>query len=115
MTGVKITSEELASEVSRITSSREDVDMDELFGERVNLSTALHNRFVKKNPDCKAFSKYKGVHKDKKKWRSRIYYNRRQISLGSFDKEIDAAKAYDDAARKIYKKFAVCNFEEIKK
>jgi len=61
-------------------------------------------------------SGYKGVswYEPGKKWHARITKNGR-ISLGYFKDPIEAAHAYDDAALKLYGKFAKLNFpkEEI--
>ncbi len=58
-------------------------------------------------------SKYKGVSydKDKNLWRAYITYNGKRIYLGYFVNEQDAAKAYDNAAKKYHKDFASLNFE----
>jgi hypothetical protein len=57
-------------------------------------------------------SKFKGVAWDKKyrKWRSRIHVNGKSINLGFFINEIDAAKAYDDAANQHFGEFAKTNY-----
>jgi hypothetical protein len=57
-------------------------------------------------------SKYRGVfwHKGAKKWVARITVGRKRIHLGVFDDEIEAAKAYDEAARKYYGEYARLNF-----
>ncbi|MCX5632542.1 MAG: AP2/ERF family transcription factor [Phycisphaerae bacterium] len=59
-------------------------------------------------------SKYKGVCRDKKcgKWRAGISYQGKHIHLGMFDDEIEAAKAYDEAAKRYHGEYAVVNFEE---
>lgn len=56
-------------------------------------------------------SKYKGVSwgKSRQKWISSIGFKNKSISLGRFDKEIDAAKAYNAAARKYFGQFALLN------
>lgn len=56
-------------------------------------------------------SRYKGVHWDKrrKSWRARIKVNGKEIYLGRFINEIDAAKAYNRASIKYHKKFACLN------
>lgn len=101
---MKITSEELAAEMERFAP--EEPDIDKLFGPRVSIGLA--NQRKKKRPGTS--SKYKGVRRDKSRWRSEIGYKERRINLGSFDKEVDAARAYDDAARKIYGELAATNF-----
>jgi len=57
-------------------------------------------------------SKYKGVvyRAHKKLWVARISVNRKRIYIKSCKSEIDAAKAYDEAAKKYYGEFAYLNF-----
>lgn len=56
-------------------------------------------------------SKYKGVywHCHYRKWISRISINNKQIYLGSFNSEIDAARVYDKATLKNRGEFALTN------
>ncbi|MHA1712598.1 MAG: AP2 domain-containing protein [Candidatus Ranarchaeia archaeon] len=57
-------------------------------------------------------SGYKGVsrHKATNKWLASIKAGRKQIYLGLFSCRIDAAKAYDEAAKKYHGEFASLNF-----
>jgi CTP:phosphocholine cytidylyltransferase-like protein len=57
-------------------------------------------------------SLYKGVHKksEKRNWTAQIGLNGKIFHLGSFIREIDAAKAYDRKAKELFGKFARLNF-----
>jgi len=56
-------------------------------------------------------SGYKGVcwSKDSKKWMAKIMLNYKSIYLGLFTHKKDASVAYNEAAKKYYKKFASLN------
>ncbi|MCP4257565.1 MAG: endonuclease [Planctomycetes bacterium] len=59
-------------------------------------------------------SQYKGVYWSKrdKKWQVQICHNYKCRTIGQFTDEIQAAKAYDEAAKKYHKEFAVLNFPD---
>lgn len=59
-------------------------------------------------------SGFKGVywHKQADKWRAQIMFNRKYKHLGLFASEIEAAHAYDNAARELFGEFAHLNFPE---
>jgi hypothetical protein len=89
-------------------------DGDGLNNTRDNLSivTAAENSYNRMKCKNICSSKYKGVSREKKsnKWRAIINYKGIPIRLGWFDNEIDAAKAYDEAAKKYYGEYAFLNF-----
>ncbi|MGA2323912.1 MAG: HNH endonuclease [Sedimentisphaerales bacterium] len=86
---------------------------DGLDNRRSNLRFATQaqntrNRRKKKN----AVSQFRGVWFHKGKWGSQICSQGKRMFLGRFDNEIDAARAYDAAARKYHGEFARLNFSE---
>jgi len=78
-------------------------------------ATVSQNLCNRPKTKTKTRSKYKGLEWDKiqRKWKVRIQCDGRKIYLGSFSKEIDAAKAYDKKARQLFKEFACLNFPDI--
>ncbi len=65
-------------------------------------------------PKINTTSKYRGVwyNKKKKRWRAVIGINYKRKIIGKYHDEIAAAKAYDQAAKKYHKEFAILNFPE---
>jgi hypothetical protein len=57
-------------------------------------------------------SKFKGLcwMSKENRWLARITVNGQRLCLGSFENEIDAAKAYDRAAKQHFGAFAILNF-----
>lgn len=73
----------------------------------VTKSQNMMNRGLQKNSK----SGYMGVswHKKTKSWRAYIKKDRKQIYLGLYDTKIQAAKAYNEAAKEYHGEFAFFN------
>jgi len=88
---------------------------DGLDNRKDNLRFATHaqntrNRRKKKNGSSQFLGVY--FNKEKSTWDSQIMHNGKKIWVGRFQTQIDAAKAYDEAARKYHGEFARLNFPE---
>lgn len=90
-------------------------DGDGLNNTRLNLRVATptqnaRNRRVKPS----ATSRYKGVYLFRPGvFRAMIGRDSKQVSVGFFPNEVDAAKAYDEAAKEFHGEFACLNFPEV--
>ena len=91
-------------QVDHINGNRLDNRKDNL--RKCDCSGNLKN--TKKHAD--ASSKYKGVSRDRNKFRANIMANGKRTTLGSYSSEIEAAKAYDEAARDLHGEYARLNF-----
>jgi hypothetical protein len=80
---------------------------------RANLRPATHaqNACNKRNDKSKTTSRFNGVtfDKDRGLWAPRIRAKGKRLFLGRFKNEIDAARAYDQAAIKYHGEFARLN------
>ena len=93
------------------------INGDCLDNRRCNLRIVTHSQNMmnsKKTPNKKT-SKFKGVWKRDNKWVSRIRLNYHIYHLGYFYNELDAAHAYDEAAKKYHGEYARLNFPEVTK
>jgi len=80
---------------------------------RSNLRLASHSENnMNKRKRAGTSSQYKGVHwrEDRQQWYACIKINRDETHLGTFTSEIEAAYAYDDAARCLFGEYAYPNF-----
>lgn len=91
------------------------VNHDVTDNRRCNLRVCSHSDNTKNriSDETRFTSKYKGVcwYKKYSLWVSRISCNGKRFCLGYFDDEVDAAKAYDEAAKKLHGEFAYLNFK----
>ena len=92
------------------------VNHDGMDNRSANLRPATYaqNLYHRKKRLGAKYSKYKGIcwKKKSRKWVARIGFDKKELHLGYFASEIDAAKAYDRAARKYHGQFASLNFPE---
>ncbi|MDD5010940.1 MAG: AP2 domain-containing protein [Phycisphaerae bacterium] len=93
-------------------------DGDGLNNTKENLqivTVAENNRYCRKRGRGGS-SKYKGVsiHKRSGKWQASIKYDGVRKSLGSYESEEEAGRAYDEAAKIYHGQYAVLNFREEK-
>ena len=88
------------------------INGDPLDNRRSNLRlcTPMENsRSRRKN--LRSSSQYKGVHwnTERRRWIAQIKINYRKVKLGRYERELDAARAYDRAALEHFGAFAVIN------
>jgi len=92
------------------------INHDGMDNREANLRAATYSQNLchRKKRSGANYSKYKGVSwkKVNRKWVARIGFEKKEIHLGYFHSEIDAAKAYDRAAIKYHGKFASLNFPQ---
>ena len=85
---------------------------------RANLRLASHseNSYNRPKTKAKTTSQYIGIYLEKRtgRWTVKIRANGKRLWLGRFESEIEAAKAYDAAAKKYHGEFARLNFPESK-
>lgn len=87
------------------------IDHNRLNNRKSNLRICLNSNNLMNMISKTGSSKFKGVcwHKKAKKWVSSIRVNNKHMHLGCFDNEVDAAKAYNEAANKYFKQYAKIN------
>ncbi len=80
--------------------------------ENLRIVTYKQNAVNNKPKAGNCTSKYKGVYWSKYhgKWVAGLRHNRKKIHIGVFDDEVEAAKAYDAAAKKYHGEYAYLNF-----
>lgn len=91
------------------------VDHDGLNNQRDNLRLVSHaENLANQRKPTGCSSHYKGVswHVRCNKWQAQIMINYHKICLGYFESEIDAARAYDRAARRASSEYAYLNFPD---
>jgi hypothetical protein len=101
-----------------ILSAKHGEEVDHINGDgldnrRANLRVCTHSENAKnKRKQRNNISGFKGVSFNKKmnRWKGQLEINGKSIYLGFYTDPIDAAKAYDEAARKYYGNFANVNF-----
>jgi hypothetical protein len=90
------------------------INMDKLDNSLKNLRicTIKESNQHRNRVKGKFLSKLRGVtfQKTTSRYRANIKHDNKRFHLGYFDKEIDAAKAYDKKAKKLFGDFAVLNF-----
>lgn len=96
--------------------SVDHINHNKLDNRRKNLRICTHKENTRNSRSSVGKSQFKGVSYKpgrKKPWRSRIHVNGEQIIIGDFVTEIEAAHAYDLAAKEYFGEFAYLNGVEV--
>ena len=103
---------ELLSRFLMNPTEGEEVDHanhDTLDDRRQNLRCCTHSENMANMRKFSGTSRYKGVSCHGNRWQAKIRVNRKQIHLGRFDTQEQAALIYNDAARAHFGEFAHLN------
>jgi len=104
----------------QIMQPPKDLEVDHINGDKLDnrrsnlrIVTRQQNRFNER-PRKGTSSKYKGVswYKQTRRWEAYIKINGKKKRIGYFNDEIEAALAYDRAARELFGEYAKTNFKE---
>lgn len=86
------------------------IDGDGLNNRRTNLRWATQSQNFANRRPMEGTSKFKGVSRFRRKWQVKVKLNRESHWVGLFDDEVEAAKAYDAAAIRLFGEYARLNF-----
>lgn len=78
--------------------------------ENLRICTRSQNCFNRSKNSNATHSRYKGVTRAKGKFKTQININGRQVYVGLFQTEEEAARAYDRIAKALHPDFALVNF-----
>jgi hypothetical protein len=117
MRGGGYNKESFHREVLKLNKNRmlevDHINHDSLDNRLINLrvGTKQLNMANQRPQKIKKSSKFKGVNwsKEKEKWRARLKFNQKEIHLGYFINEIEAAKAYNVRATALFGSWAYLN------
>lgn len=90
-------------------------DDNKLNNQKSNLRRCSNKQNVSRKRKMSGFtSRFKGVSWEKRvrKWRATIVHNFKQVHIGTFQSEEEAARRYDQKATELFGEFARLNFED---
>lgn len=89
------------------------INGDPLDNRKANLRIATHKQNGRNRKQLGGTSRYKGVCWDsrRRKWKASIGLDCGLVNIGRYDNEVDAARAYDRHAMRLYGEYARPNFE----
>lgn len=89
------------------------INRNRLDNRKANLRSATHGQnMVNTGPQKRNRSGYKGVYINKKSYRVRITSNGKSVYIGTYKTAVEAALAYDEAAKKYHGEFAYLNLPD---
>lgn len=105
-----------------ITNCPDGMQVDHINGDKLDnrkgnlrlCTLGQNNAYRPKSNHKPLSSKYKGVYSSYGKWRAQIRASNKLIYLGTFETELDAARAYNEAAIANHGEFAWVNIIEVK-
>jgi hypothetical protein len=110
----RILERRLANFILDVSEELDHADRNILNNRRCNLRlcTRSQNNMNRTKMAGSASSRYKGVSWDSwnKAWRAQVFAKSKRVHVSRHKTEVDAAKAYDEAAKEFHGEFAKTNF-----